>query len=128
MELQTSKRILVVEDEPGIRDLLREVFTLEGYTVSVAEHGEMALNLLLDADNRFDLMITDVVMPVLDGLSLVRQVHNRQLSEDMPIIVMTGTHSEEASGLQEQGLIRQVVTKPFRVFDMPKLVEKIIAK
>ncbi len=79
--------ILVVDDEPGIRDLLREILEEEGYEVRLAENGEQARSALLDKTP--DLVLLDIWMPDVDGLTLLKEwAAEGQLA--MPVVMMSG--------------------------------------
>jgi putative two-component system response regulator len=80
----TPAHVLVVDDDPHIREMLREVIAAEGYSTFTAENGRRALDVLRTI--RVDMVITDIEMPELDGLELLRRVKNRY---DADVIVMT---------------------------------------
>ena len=81
-------RILVIDDEPGISEMIREALTRFGYTVATASDGRQGVQLLADA--AFDLVVTDMCMPDLDGACIVRYVRSssRPLT---PVIGISGT-------------------------------------
>ena len=83
-----SARILVVDDEDQIRALLRTTLELEGYKVHVASSGAEALA-ALELSN-FELVLTDIVMPDLDGLALLEKIH--QQSPNLPVVMVTAVH------------------------------------
>ena len=81
-------RILVIDDEPSISDLIREALTRFGYAVETASNGRQGLQLLKDSS--FDLVVTDMCMPDLDGTCIVR--HIRSSSRPLtPVIGISGT-------------------------------------
>ena len=84
--------VLLVEDEDMVRAVAERALARQGYTVLTAENGEAALDLLVTVD-RPDLLISDVVMPVLDGPSMARQVRERY--PDLPILFMSGYAEEQ---------------------------------
>ncbi len=84
-KLPDKVHILVVEDEKTIRDIIQEALSNEGYVCSIAEDGEKALKVL--AEHNADVVITDIIMPNLDGLELTRIVKEKY---DSDVIVMTG--------------------------------------
>lgn len=83
--------ILVVEDEAGVRFMLRELLEEEGHRVLQAEHGEQALQRL----EGVELVLTDLVMPQLDGMGLLRELSTR--APELPVIVLTAQGSEKAA-------------------------------
>jgi excisionase family DNA binding protein len=105
-------RVLVVDDEASIRELLAKTLALENYDVDTAPDAATALERLRE-DGRFDLMIADLKMPGMDGLSLIRQV--KRLRSDLPVIIITG-FSTESSAIDAVNLgVAGYLTKPFRV-------------
>jgi DNA-binding NtrC family response regulator len=112
----THNRILVVDDEVGIRDLLSKTLALAEYEVETVGDAAMALERIREAD--YDLVIADLKMPGMDGLTLIRQV--KQIRPDLPVIIITGFSTEssavEAVNLGVAGYLR----KPFRV---PQVLE-----
>ena len=95
-----ANRILVVEDEPANRDLLEEFLRTSGYDVTLAEDGEAAWSLLKHGE--YAMVITDRLMPRLDGLQLARRIKADQNLRHMPVIMQTGAiaQREVAEGLQ----------------------------
>jgi excisionase family DNA binding protein len=106
-------RILVVDDEASIRDLLQKTLALAEYDVETAQDGNAALERLNETPSAFDLLIADLKMPGMDGLTLIRQV--KRLKAELPIIIITG-FSTESSAIEAVNLgVAGYLTKPFRV-------------
>jgi excisionase family DNA binding protein len=104
-------RILVVDDEASIRDLLAKTLALAEYDVDLAPDGRSALERLRVIP--YDLLITDLKMPGVDGLTVIREA--RRLKPDIPVIIITG-FSTEASAIEAINLgVSGYLTKPFRV-------------
>jgi excisionase family DNA binding protein len=104
-------RILVVDDEEAVRDLIARSLSGAEYDVDTAEDGATAVERL--QSNDYDLLITDLKMPGMDGLSVIREA--RRKSADMPIIIITG-FSTEASAIEAINLgVSGYLTKPFRL-------------
>jgi excisionase family DNA binding protein len=104
-------RILVVDDEASIRDLLSKTLALAEYEVDLAPDGRSALDRLRITP--YDLLITDLKMPGVDGLTVIRE--GRRLRPDIPVIIITG-YSTEASAIEAVNLgVSGYLTKPFRV-------------
>jgi excisionase family DNA binding protein len=104
-------RVLVVDDEPSIRDLLAKTLALAEYEVDLAPDGKTALDRLRIVP--YDLLITDLRMPGVDGLTVIRE--GRRLRPDIPVIIITG-YSTEASAIEAVNLgVSGYLTKPFRV-------------
>ena len=103
--------ILVVDDEDAVRDLLAKTLTMADYDVDTAKDGQEAIGRLRTIT--YDLLITDLKMPGMDGLSVIREA--RRISADLPIIVITG-YSTEASAIEAINLgVAGYLTKPFRL-------------
>jgi excisionase family DNA binding protein len=107
----TTPRILVADDEEAIRELLARTLALAEYDVRTVGDGQSAIDLL--RIERFQLLITDLRMPGVDGLAVIRAA--RRLSADMPVVIITG-FSSEASAIEAVNLgVSGYLTKPFRV-------------
>jgi excisionase family DNA binding protein len=104
-------RVLVVDDEASIRDLLAKTLALAEYDVDVAPDGRSALERMrLSA---YDLLIADLKMPGIDGLTVIREA--KRYKADLPVIIITG-FSTESSAIEAVNLgVAGYLTKPFRV-------------
>jgi two-component system, cell cycle sensor histidine kinase and response regulator CckA len=114
---QTSRsgraHVLVVDDEASIRDLLSKTLALADYDVDTAPDGNAALDRLREKPSGFDLLIADLKMPGMDGLTLIKQA--KRIRADLPIIIITG-FSSESSAIEAVNLgVAGYLTKPFRV-------------
>jgi excisionase family DNA binding protein len=107
----TRQRVLVVDDEASIRDLLSKTLALAEYDVDTAPDGTTALDRMRAFS--YDLLIADLKMPGMDGLTLIRQA--KRIKADLPIIIITG-FSTESSAIEAVNLgVAGYLTKPFRV-------------
>ena len=105
------QRVLVVDDEASIRDLLSKTLALAEYDVDTAPDGTAALDRLRSVN--YDLLIADLKMPGMDGLTLIRQA--KRMKADLPVIIITG-FSTESSAIEAVNLgVAGYLTKPFRV-------------
>jgi excisionase family DNA binding protein len=105
------KRVLVVDDEASIRDLLSKTLALAEYDVDVAPDGRSALERMRLYP--YDLLIADLKMPGMDGLTVIREA--KRYKADLPVIIITG-YSTEASAIEAVNLgVSGYLTKPFRV-------------
>ena len=112
-------KILVVEDDLDIQELLQNFLQESGYDITVANDGLEAINLFSDDD--FDLILLDILLPKIDGFSVCEFIRKKS---QIPIIILTALNGEKE---QIKGLDLQVddyITKPF---SMPVLVRKIAA-
>ncbi len=107
----TDKHILIADDEPDIRALLREFLEEEGFQVSEAETGQQVMKAL--AEGGYDLIMADIRMPEMDGLALLREMHAKKL--DVPIIVMTAHNSANIAIQATQLGAYDYITKPFEL-------------
>jgi len=97
-----SATILVVDDEPGIRQLLGEILTDEGYTVTAVDCGEAVVELF--ARDSFDLVILDVALPGMDGIEVLRQL--RSAGQRVPVVAVSGHASpEQAVAAVKEGAV-----------------------
>jgi excisionase family DNA binding protein len=104
-------RVLVVDDEASIRDLLAKTLALAEYDVDAAADASTALTRVRGAE--YDLLIADLRMPGMDGLALIRQV--KKIRAELPVIIITG-FSSEASAIEAVNLgVAGYLRKPFRV-------------
>jgi len=104
-------RVLVADDESSIRELLAKTLALAEYEVDTAPDGRAALERL--RLGHYDLLIADLKMPGMDGLTLIREA--KRLQADIPVIIITG-FSTESSAIEAVNLgVAGYLTKPFRV-------------
>jgi len=104
-------RILVVDDEASIRDLLAKTLALAEYDVDVVPDGRSALDRMRMYP--YDLLIADLKMPGMDGLTVIREA--KRYKADLPVIIITG-FSTESSAIEAVNLgVAGYLTKPFRV-------------
>ncbi|GLK66439.1 response regulator [Hansschlegelia plantiphila] len=104
-------RILLTDDEEAVRGFVRRALEMDGHDVTPAFDGADALDKLVEADGGFDLLLTDIRMPMMDGIALALAAARDYPS--LTILLMTGyaDQRERAAGLD--ALIHDVVTKPF---------------
>jgi two-component system KDP operon response regulator KdpE len=115
----TSARILVVDDEPQIRRVMRSALTAEGYVVQDAKTGEAALEEL--RKERYDLVLLDVNMPGMDGLETCKAI---RATSEIAVIMLTVRNAEEDKISALDAGADDYVTKPF---SMPELLARIRA-
>lgn len=110
--------ILIVDDELLIRDLLYDFFNERDWEVTVADSGETALRAFEESD--FDIVLTDLKMPEMDGAALIDRIKESQ--PDQPIVVVTGYPSVESAIRSLQQRVDDYILKPF---NMPKLFKSV---
>jgi two-component system chemotaxis response regulator CheY len=114
-----SSDVLVVEDDPWIRDAIEWALEVDGYTVATAENGQAALNLLDREQTR--LILLDMRMPVMDGWTFARAYRERK-GPHAPIVVITAAHDAERWAKEIEAVAH--LAKPFEVDDLRQLVER----
>ncbi len=102
-------RIVIAEDEAGVREFVARALILDGHEVTAVEDGLQALDVL--ASDRFDLLLTDIVMPGLDGIALALKAGSAY--PDMRILLMSGYAAERQRAHNLESLVHRVVAKPF---------------
>jgi CheY-like chemotaxis protein len=119
-------RLLVAEDDEAVRAFLEKAFELDGHDVRTAEDGALALEVLVEESGAFDLLLTDIQMPVMDGIALALSVVRDY--PDLPILLMTGyaNQRERAHGLE--ALVEDVIMKPFSLADIREAVGDVLDK
>jgi CheY-like chemotaxis protein len=118
-------RVLIADDEDSMRSLVARAIAMDGHEIVTAQDGAEALDILTDSDGAFDLLLTDIKMPIMDGIALALSA-----ARDFPaltILLMTGfaDQRERASGLN--AIVHDVVTKPFSVTDIRAAVAGALA-
>lgn len=118
-------RILVAEDDDSVRAFIDSALRIKGHEVVLAEDGGLAAEILGEEEGRFDLLLSDIKMPVMDGIALALDVGAR--FPQLTILLMTGfaDQRERAHGLD--ALIYDVITKPFTLTDLMAKVEDALA-
>jgi len=121
-----AKKILVIEDEKDIRDLLQHYLKREGYDVHGAEDGDSGLCKL--AKERYDLLLLDLMLPRMDGLEVCRVLRSQAETADLPIIMLTakGEETDRIVGL-ELGA-DDYITKPFSPREVVARVKAIFRR
>jgi DNA-binding NtrC family response regulator len=115
-----SERILIVDDDEAIRTMLADIFREEGYEVQTAIHGRQALDSL--RQSTFELLLTDMSMPVMDGWQLASALKEQGVS--VPLIVMTAAQSAAALAREVDAVA--YLGKPFDIDTLLSTVEQVI--
>ncbi len=114
------KRILLVDDDKTLNRSVDILLTLDGYQTLSVYDGEEALQKLLH--QKFDLLITDLIMPKIDGIELISKV--RKLNSTLPIMVISGQLNNRLINLLKKQEIHYIVTKPINPTRFRKLVRR----
>jgi len=121
-----AARVLVVEDEPNIRELVCLHLGLEGYTCEGLADGHLALERA--EQERFDLLVLDVMIPGLDGLSVCRAVRSGRANRDVPILILTARTEESDKVLGLESGADDYLTKPFGVRELVARVRALLRR
>ena len=118
-------RILVAEDDPSVRAFVVSALTMKGHEVVAEEDGGLAAETVDSENGRFDLLLSDIKMPIMDGIGLA--LHVAAKYPDIIIVLMTGfaDQRERAHGLE--ALIYDVITKPFTLADLLQKIDDALA-
>jgi CheY-like chemotaxis protein len=124
VEKDQSYTILVVDDEREVVDLVRMVLEMDGHTVLSAEDGEQALariGAILP-----DLILLDVRMPKMSGLTVLQHLHEDALTADIPVIMLSvvTTHPEVQTALHRGAVA--YLSKPFEIREMSRLIDRVL--
>jgi DNA-binding response OmpR family regulator len=116
-------KILIVDDEPGIRDSLSDVLVQEGYQVVAAENGENAINLI--ENEQFDLMLLDIMMPGMSGVDVLRVTHRKV--PDLKVILLTAHGTLETAVEALRLGAHDYLLKPASAYDILASISRGLA-
>ncbi len=117
-------RILLTEDDDAVRTFVSRALQLDGHDVDTACHGVEALERLTETDGGYDLLVSDVKMPLMDGIALAHEAAGQW--PGLPILLMTGfaDQRERAKGLD--AIVADVLTKPFSLAEARAAVSRVL--
>jgi len=118
-------RVLIVDDESSVRAPLRRALELDGHIVSEASDGAEGLDKLLCDEPGYDLLISDIRMPVMDGIALALSVAAQK--PGFPIVLMTGYAEQRERAKELEGLVRDVLSKPFSLSEFRAAIRTVIS-
>jgi len=118
------ERILVVDDDENVRELLKSRLKAGGYHVTMADNGLEAISMMKKRSP--DLIIMDVYMPNLDGLSLFQEIQSNDELRDIPVLVLSGTKSMRE--LFAPSRIARFMSKPFDPKELLATVKECVAR
>lgn len=114
--------ILIAEDEMAIRMFVSRALEHRGHSTVSVEDGGAAIDAM--ATEKFDLLLTDIVMPIMDGIALALKVSSE--NPEMPILMMTGYSHERQRAHNLECLIHDVISKPFSLDELCDTVDNIL--
>ncbi len=120
----TSGKILVAEDEPSVREFVLRALEYAGYEVTGAEDGRAAVAAL--EKQKFDLLLTDIVMPEMDGIAL--SLKATKSWPDMKILMMSGYANQRQRAHNLDFLAHDIISKPFTLDDLVAKVREVFDK
>ncbi len=121
-------RILLAEDDKAVQSFVSRALAHRGHAVTAVDDGLQALEALHEAGDEagFDLLITDIVMPGLDGIALALKVARDR--PNLPILMMTGYSAERQRAHNLEALICRVITKPFNLEQICAVTEEVLTE
>jgi signal transduction histidine kinase/FixJ family two-component response regulator/predicted negative regulator of RcsB-dependent stress response len=125
-QTQNTVRVLVVDDEPAVRDVLQEALETEGYEVLTADCGEQALKLFDDKAGRIDLVFTDIGMPGMNGWDLAREIRKR--SSAVPLAIVSGWAEAISCEARQEIKAEWVVPKPFDIVSITEIAKEAASR
>ena len=115
-------RILLTEDDDSVRAFVSRALELDGHKVETACDGVEAMERLMARDGRYDLLVSDVKMPLMDGIALAHRAADKW--PGLPILLMTGFADQRERAADLSRVIRDVVTKPFTLQQIREAVSE----
>jgi DNA-binding response OmpR family regulator len=121
-----KKKILIVDDEPEIVEVLRRFLERKGYEVLIAMDGEIALQ--RTKQDLPDLLILDLNLPKLSGEQVCREIRANELTKKIPIVMLTGKSSDADKVIGRVIGADRYLTKPFEIDSLLKVINGILKK
>jgi CheY-like chemotaxis protein len=118
------RRVLVAEDDAVVRTMLQRLLQEAGFEVRTARHGNEALGIALRGSDVFDLVVTDVRMPVMDGWELGRRLRERW--PNLPLLYISGYDAELSAATRRTGPRQALLRKPFELDDLIREVGRLL--
>ena len=118
-------RVLIADDEASMRALVARAITMDGHETVTAQDGAEALEILTRESGAFDLLLTDIQMPIMDGIALALSA-----ARDFPgltILLMTGFADQRERASNLNAIAHDVITKPFSITDIRTAVADALA-
>jgi len=118
-------RVLIADDEASMRALVARAIAMDGHETLTAQDGAEALEILTREGGAFDLLLTDIQMPIMDGIALALSAARD--FPDLTILLMTGFADQRERASNLDALVHDVITKPFSVADIRTAVADALA-
>lgn len=118
----TKKTIFIAEDNPSNMKLVRDILTFQGYNLIEAVDGKEALDKILEFKNEINLILMDIQLPELNGLEIIKELHNDEIAKAIPVMVISAHAMEQdIQNAKKLGCL-EYITKPINV---PEFMKKI---
>ena len=118
-------RVLIADDEESMRMLVARAIAMDGHDTVTAQDGAEALDILTRDNGAFDLLLTDIQMPVMDGIALALSA--KRDFPDLTILLMTGYAAQRERASNLNAIAHDVISKPFSVADIRTAVADALA-
>ena len=118
-------RVLIADDEESMRTLVARAIAMDGHEIVTAQDGAEALDILTRENGAFYLLLTDIQMPIMDGIALALSAARDY--PDLVILLMTGFAHQRERASNLQAIAHDVITKPFSVADIRTAVADALA-
>jgi two-component system, cell cycle response regulator CpdR len=119
-------RILIAEDDEPVRRFVKRALEMDGHEVEAEADGAAALDRVIGEDGAFDLVLSDIRMPLMDGIALALAV-GRDFP-GLPILLMTGFADQRERAHELEAIIEDVVTKPFSLAEIRQAVGRAVER
>ncbi len=119
-----KENVLVIDDDETVATTIEIMLENLGYKVKAFTRGKKALELFLEDPSAFDIVVTDSIMPEINGEELARQVNS--IRKDLPIILITGLSHESSAGRKKPPGVRKIIYKPFSPSEISNVIRNVI--
>lgn len=121
-----SKKVLVVDDSESIRDVVSYTLRQEGFEVVTAADGSKALEMIKEEQDKFKLVVTDLYMPIMNGLELIREIRNLDSYKGVPILFLTTESQLDKKKEAKKAGATGWIVKPFQPEKLVKALKKVL--
>jgi two-component system, cell cycle response regulator CpdR len=118
-------RILIAEDDEPVRGFVKRALEMDGHSVVAEIDGAAALDKLVETNGAFDMILSDIRMPMMDGIALALAAARD--FPNLPILLMTGFADQRERAHDLDAIIEDVITKPFSLAEIRAAVAKVLA-
>ncbi|MDR9418657.1 response regulator [Gracilimonas sp.] len=123
-----NNKILLVEDDPELRDTLQDVFELSGIEADISKDAKGALRCIEKEENRYNLILSDYLMPGMNGLLLFSEIRKLRKYENTPFYIISARTDKENKDKCRQAGVSGFIEKPFNISELVKLTSRYVKK